>query len=206
MKPFDFVSKMPNMQTKPWIVQKYGGTSVGKFLDNITGSIIPEFLATYNVAIVCSARSGVSKSKGTTSLLLDAIHLATLEQSEETGFDGVIDLIKDEHIHAAREAVISGNDTTGILKELEMAIRKDCEQLRSFLKATQTLGEISERTQDRVIGVISDGVRVLESFKSQNSFSKHFQLRKIGHEVGLMQNMEMFSPQYVIDREVSRLS
>ena len=144
---------MPDIQSKPWIVQKYGGTSIGKFLDTITGSIIPEYLETCNVAIVCSARSGVSKSEGTTSLLLDAIRLATSEHSGNIGFDEVIDIIKNEHIQAAQQAVVTGLDADRILKELKLAISKDCEQLRSFLKATQTLGEISERTQDRVLAV-----------------------------------------------------
>lgn len=30
-----------NNPTLPWVVQKYGGTSVGKFLENIVGGIIP---------------------------------------------------------------------------------------------------------------------------------------------------------------------
>lgn len=141
------------MYSIAWIVQKYGGTSVGKFLDTITGSIVPEYLETYNVAIVCSARSGVSKSEGTTSLLLDAIRLATSEQSENIGFDEVIDAIKHEHIQAAQQAVVPGIDAEQILKDLTMTISKDCEQLRRFLKATRTLGEISERTQDRVLAV-----------------------------------------------------
>ena len=38
----------------PWVVQKYGGTSVGKFLPAIVESITPSYLATNRVAIVCS--------------------------------------------------------------------------------------------------------------------------------------------------------
>ncbi|KAL7418051.1 Aspartate/glutamate/uridylate kinase [Mrakia frigida] len=55
-----------------WIVQKYGGTSVGKFLDAITGNIIPSYLNQNRVVVVCSARSGTTKSNGTTNLLLKA--------------------------------------------------------------------------------------------------------------------------------------
>lgn len=55
----------------PWVVQKYGGTSVGKFLGNI-GSIAESYLPTHRVAIVCSARSGTTKALGTTNLLLKA--------------------------------------------------------------------------------------------------------------------------------------
>ncbi|KAM0749063.1 aspartate kinase [Meredithblackwellia eburnea MCA 4105] len=55
------------------VVQKYGGTSVGKFLKVIGQEIIPSYLDENNkVVIVCSARSGESKSTGTTNLLLRA--------------------------------------------------------------------------------------------------------------------------------------
>lgn len=140
------------MHSKPWVVQKYGGTSIGKLLNTITGSILPEYLQSYNVAVVCSARSGTSKSKGTTSLLLDAIRLATSNKTETAVFDQVIDTIKDEHLQAACSAITS-EDSGDTLKALRTSIQKDCEQLRSFLKATWTLGEISERTQDRVLSV-----------------------------------------------------
>jgi aspartate kinase len=149
--------KRPSMDTvKPWVVQKYGGTSIGKLLETITGTIIPSFLQTYNVAVVCSARSGTSKSKGTTSLLLEAIHYATSKETTCTELDRVIDIIKEEHLIAAR-AIGSERNGPEIQDlpqgDLEATIRDDCEQLRSFLRATWTVGEISERTQDRVLAV-----------------------------------------------------
>ncbi|KAI0698046.1 aspartate kinase [Cerioporus squamosus] len=55
-----------------WLVQKYGGTSVGKFATKIAEEIIPEYLDQHKVAIVCSARSGSTKALGTTNLLLRA--------------------------------------------------------------------------------------------------------------------------------------
>ncbi len=58
--------------SRPWIVQKYGGTSVGKFLSTIAQAIVPQYLQGHNVAIVCSARSGQTKALGTTNLLLQA--------------------------------------------------------------------------------------------------------------------------------------
>lgn len=62
----------PPESEKPWIVQKYGGTSIGKFLDAIVDDIVPAYLPTNRVAIVCSARSGQTKALGTTNLLLQA--------------------------------------------------------------------------------------------------------------------------------------
>ncbi|SCV70019.1 BQ2448_1413 [Microbotryum intermedium] len=66
-------SSVRNPIDKPWVIQKYGGTSLGKFIDNITMQIIPSYIESGNrVAVVCSARSGESKSTGTTNLLLRA--------------------------------------------------------------------------------------------------------------------------------------
>ncbi|WWD19710.1 hypothetical protein CI109_104174 [Kwoniella shandongensis] len=56
----------------PWVVQKYGGTSVGKSLDSIT-KIVESYIANNSrVALVCSARSSHTKALGTTNLLLQA--------------------------------------------------------------------------------------------------------------------------------------
>ncbi|KDN43193.1 aspartate kinase [Tilletiaria anomala UBC 951] len=66
-----------------WIVQKYGGTSVGKFLSTIASVIAPHYLQTHKVAIVCSARSGQTKALGTTNLLLKAAKEA-LEGGQQT--------------------------------------------------------------------------------------------------------------------------
>ncbi|KAH9932181.1 Aspartate/glutamate/uridylate kinase [Fomitopsis serialis] len=55
-----------------WLVQKFGGTSVGKFATKIAEDIIAEYIDQHKVAIVCSARSGSTKALGTTNLLLRA--------------------------------------------------------------------------------------------------------------------------------------
>lgn len=140
---------MDESTTPPlWIVQKYGGTSLGKFLDAITGSIVPTYRSTHKVAVVCSARSSTNKSKGTTSLLLDAINCATSSETSTTGLNAVIDTLKADHLEAARYAV--GNDIE-CFKQLCTDIDDDCEKLRKFLNAAWTVGEISDRTQDRAL-------------------------------------------------------
>ncbi|KAF8067803.1 Aspartate/glutamate/uridylate kinase [Lyophyllum atratum] len=53
-----------------WLVQKFGGTSVGKFAVKIAEDIISNYIDQHKVAIVCSARSGSTKALGTTNLLL----------------------------------------------------------------------------------------------------------------------------------------
>ena len=140
---------------RPWIVQKYGGTSIGKLLDTITGIIVPKYLSTCRVAIVCSARSGTTKSLGTTSLLLEAIRCATSSETSTIELDKVIDTIKDEHIIAARNAIpkVSSQEGPRILETLLEDIEGDCKMLRSFLKATWTVGEVTDRTKDRVLSV-----------------------------------------------------
>lgn len=73
-----------------WLVQKFGGTSVGKFAVQIAKNIIlcvhasscpctdklilgdRNYIDQHKIAIVCSARSGSTKALGTTNLLLKA--------------------------------------------------------------------------------------------------------------------------------------
>ncbi|KAG9223991.1 hypothetical protein CCMSSC00406_0004393 [Pleurotus cornucopiae] len=55
-----------------WLIQKFGGTSVGKFPVQIASNIVPNYIDKYKVVVVCSARSGSTKALGTTNLLLRA--------------------------------------------------------------------------------------------------------------------------------------
>ena len=137
------------VQDRPWIVQKYGGTSIGKLLETITGTLIPNFLSTSRVLVVCSARSGTIKCKGTTSLLLEAIRCATSSETSTTELDQVINIIRDEHLQAACDSIDEQSIRQGLFNDIE----DDCEKLRSFLKATWTVGEVTDRTEDRVLAV-----------------------------------------------------
>ncbi|KAH9179017.1 aspartate kinase [Lactarius sanguifluus] len=169
-----------------WVVQKYGGTSVGKFAAQIAENIVPDYLDRYKLAIVCSARSGSTKSLGTTNLLLRAAsealqrapqvrsplqsgaatpsyisrgsrtgsppHIADLladqHTNEVSSFNKTVDLIRSEHITAARGCV-KGKEN---LSELEADIDRDCENLRAFLFAAQVIDEISPRSKDSIVG------------------------------------------------------
>ncbi|SJX60936.1 probable HOM3-L-aspartate 4-P-transferase [Sporisorium reilianum f. sp. reilianum] len=79
MPPTTHLRGPPDDPAADWIIQKYGGTSVGKFLDTIAQQIVPSYLAGSKVAIVCSARSGQTKALGTTNLLLQAANEALEE-------------------------------------------------------------------------------------------------------------------------------
>lgn len=131
----------------PWIVQKYGGTSVGKFLNDIADTIVPTYLKTNRVAIVCSARSGETKEKGTTNRLLRAAEEALIEGSNE--HLNIVKEIRDDHINAARSFVKNPE----ILKELEDRLEKECLRLKSFLEAAEIIDEISPRSRDIIVGM-----------------------------------------------------
>ncbi|KAF8906784.1 Aspartate/glutamate/uridylate kinase [Gymnopilus junonius] len=204
-----------------WLVQKFGGTSVGKFAVKIAEDVVANYIDNHKVAIVCSARSGSTKALGTTNLLLRAASealqrtksasssvsgtttpitrglfgagggastngnasdhspprspetkprsrpspspspaphsvfgftpLNEAQQSAETlpEFYYTVDLIRQEHITAARSAI----QDRDILKELEEEIERDCEWLRSFLYAAKIIDEISPRSRDNIIGM-----------------------------------------------------
>ncbi|KAG5645489.1 hypothetical protein DXG03_005897 [Asterophora parasitica] len=70
-----------------WLVQKFGGTSVGKFAVKIAEDIVANYIDQHKVAIVCSARSGSTKALGTTNLLLRSAS-QTLKQRRKSSASG----------------------------------------------------------------------------------------------------------------------
>ncbi|KAI9307430.1 Aspartate/glutamate/uridylate kinase [Cunninghamella echinulata] len=138
------IGNKPNL---PWIVQKYGGTSVGKFIDTIAKTIIPSYLEKNRVILVCSARSGETKEKGTTNRLLRAAKEAIIDGSD-IHFDIVKDITED-HLQTARQHIKNPD----ILKSLETQLEKDCRRLKSFLQAAEIIEEISPRSKDVIIGI-----------------------------------------------------
>ncbi|EDR00958.1 uncharacterized protein LACBIDRAFT_255050 [Laccaria bicolor S238N-H82] len=179
------------MSDTPWLVQKYGGTSVGKFAVKIAKDIVSTYIDDYKVAIVCSARSGSTKALGTTNLLLRASSEALTRPTKSNGISGggaitpitqsilnmslghsrssssgtgspqstsstsepefykTVDLLRDEHIFAARSSIRD----PAILQELEDEIERDCEWLRNFLFAAKIIDEISPRSRDNIVGL-----------------------------------------------------
>ncbi|PPQ88571.1 hypothetical protein CVT25_009951 [Psilocybe cyanescens] len=202
-----------------WLVQKFGGTSVGKFAVKIAEDVVSNYIDDNKVAIVCSARSGSTKALGTTNLLLRAASEALRRvksagssasgvatpisrglfgvglsngngsdhsqspptsptqkqrsrsssishtpqslfgftplteqqppQESQPEFHITVDIIRKEHITAARSSIRNQH----ILKELEEEIDRDCEWLRSFLFAAKIIDEISPRSRDNIIGL-----------------------------------------------------
>ncbi|GLB39135.1 putative aspartate kinase [Lyophyllum shimeji] len=190
-----------------WLVQKFGGTSVGKFAVKIARDIVSNYIDQHKVAIVCSARSGTTKALGTTNLLLksasqtlqgrrkslsngrsgattpvtkglfgvgcDGSHSPPLSPQQRgrvtppssftaltplatplaghtpPEFNATVDIIRDEHVIAAKASVRDPE----ILDELLQEIEADCDWLRNFLFAAQIIDEISPRSQDSIVGL-----------------------------------------------------
>ncbi|KAG9294666.1 hypothetical protein G9A89_008145 [Geosiphon pyriformis] len=138
---------LSNKENLPWVVQKFGGTSVGKFLETITETIVKFYLKTNRVLLVCSARSGETKSKGTTNRLLKAAEDA-LKPGSKSHFQ-IVEEIYQDHILYARRVIKSPE----ILSDLDQDLRLDCAKLKSFLDAAQIIEEISPRSKDIIVGV-----------------------------------------------------
>ncbi|KAL8404158.1 hypothetical protein RB594_009137 [Gaeumannomyces avenae] len=139
-----------------WVVQKFGGTSVGKFPEKIAEDIVRPYLKSNNkLVVVCSARSSGKKATGTTSRLLEVFRrLKALEPSPEPIQSELIDEAKriiqdicDDHV-AAAEAVLQDADLRAALcKE----IRDECSELAEYIVAAKRFHlEVNGRSKDRV--------------------------------------------------------
>ncbi|WFD20850.1 aspartate kinase [Malassezia caprae] len=162
-----------------WVVQKYGGTSVGKFLTTIVDSITPSYLQTNRVVIVCSARSGQTKALGTTNLLLQASQEAMLSPCTPlTNSAGSTPLSSSFHgcslsssqlssqiegaptFHATVDKIQQDHldaaaavNNVDLRKQLERDIVAECDGLREFLQAARILREVSPRSRDVIMGL-----------------------------------------------------
>lgn len=127
-----------SVDNRPWLVQKYGGTSLGKLTDAICGSIIPSYTEKHRLVVVCSALSGTLKAKGTTSLLLECIALSERGVDAQEQMINLIHLIRDNHVavldsifETQKQPSFEGYDIT------KTEIVRECESLKRFLIAAQ---------------------------------------------------------------------
>lgn len=148
-----------NPRGKPWIVQKFGGTSVGKCATNIAEQIVCKYVRNHRIAVVCSARSTGKKVEGTTSRLLEIYGLlesiTNVKESDAVHHDSLvyeysrmIQVIEDDHVKAAETHV----QDASIQAELIDVIRNECKELVEFrLAAERWHLEIDSRTKDRIV-------------------------------------------------------
>ena len=134
-------------QKTDWVIQKFGGTSVGKFPTQIVDEIIKFYSQglNHNVAVVCSARSSYTKAEGTTSRLLKCCDLA----SQEAEFNNVIEVISQDHIDNAERFIQDPVLQTKLIQDT----KKELDLIAKYLEASKVLGEVSTRTIDLVMSV-----------------------------------------------------
>jgi aspartate kinase len=127
---------------KPYVVQKFGGTSVGisERLSSIV-EIVRKTSCDFKPIVVVSAVSGTAKSSGTTSLLLQAAQAATSRDS----YDSCIENIFSQH-ESLIDAVLPGKSGT----EIKDRIREELDKAKNFLHAVSVIGEASPRSVDVV--------------------------------------------------------
>ncbi|KAJ5541979.1 hypothetical protein N7535_004397 [Penicillium sp. DV-2018c] len=128
-----------------WVVQKFGGTSVGKFALNIIEQVVQPSLVHNRVAVVCSARSSSTKAAGTTNRLLRAARDVENPNSQE--YLALVEAVRVEHVSVAQEELHSPE----LREQVIAGINGEIERVLKVLEAAQTLGEISARCVDKVI-------------------------------------------------------
>ncbi|KAG5290482.1 aspartokinase [Histoplasma capsulatum G186AR] len=129
-----------------WVVQKFGGTSVGKFAVDIVDRVIYPSTLTHRVAVVCSARSSSSKADGTTNRLLRAAREAG-GTMKSTYYVALVDAVRHEHVQVAQDLLRNPE----LKEQLINAIENECTHTLKILEAAQTLGEITAKCVDKVI-------------------------------------------------------
>ncbi|KAH7143384.1 putative aspartate kinase, partial [Dactylonectria macrodidyma] len=149
--------KPSGSHVQSWVVQKFGGTSIGKYPLNIVENVVKPATCHHRVVVVCSARSTSTKDVGTTNRLLQAYQHClgiSLERSNT-----LIQSIRADHISAAYGYIKNPKLITKLVQEIE----HQCEQVIQLLQATRTIGHGTSHIMDRVI---STGERLAASFLS----------------------------------------
>ncbi|KAH6715351.1 aspartate kinase-like protein [Leptodontidium sp. MPI-SDFR-AT-0119] len=142
-----------------WIVQKFGGTSVGKFAVNIAEDIVRASLKDNKIAVVCSARSTGKKVEGTTSRLLEVFGvLETVNSVKDiesvhyeslvAEYERLVAIICADHVHAARTYIRDESLQAALIKEIE----DECKEIVEYREAAQRWHlEIDGRSKDRIV-------------------------------------------------------
>ncbi|OBA28165.1 aspartate kinase [Hanseniaspora valbyensis NRRL Y-1626] len=147
---------MVHQEESNWIVQKFGGTSIGKFHDNIVNDIIKNYSQDQlkKVMVVCSARSTYNKEEGTTSRIMNICDLIqqsnlSLDATNESNVNELIRLIKDDHINNAKLNI----KDLELQKELIDVTIDEFKKIESYINASMILGEVSIRTKDLLLSL-----------------------------------------------------
>ncbi|KAK0940949.1 hypothetical protein LTR29_007507 [Friedmanniomyces endolithicus] len=145
------IDRRPHTQDKDlpgganWVVQKFGGTSVGKFAVKIAEDIVVAGLKDQRIAVVCSARSTGTKAEGTTNRLLRAAR-DVLAGSRK--YVGIVEALRVDHVQAGQDCI--GNSPK-ILKHYTESVNAECHELLKDLGGAHQLEEMTSGTMDKVM-------------------------------------------------------
>ncbi|CAL3966023.1 unnamed protein product [Diplocarpon coronariae] len=148
-----------NNSVEGWIVQKFGGTSVGKFPVNIAEDIVRAGLASNKIAVVCSARSTGKKVEGTTSRLLEIFGVLeavnAVKDTESVHYESLVaeyerlvQIVCEDHVLAARGHIRD----KGIQDSVARQIEDECKEIIEYRIAAERWHlEIDGRSKDRIV-------------------------------------------------------
>lgn len=132
-------------------VLKFGGTSVGTGERLVqVANVVRGVSATFKPIVVLSAMSGLTKSLGTTSRLLEAIDEILTPDSVK--YLQIVDEIEASHLKASKDA-LSSHACASILAALERDIKSECARLKLFMSATEIVDELSARSRDVIVSM-----------------------------------------------------
>ncbi|KAL9109498.1 MAG: hypothetical protein Q9227_005833 [Pyrenula ochraceoflavens] len=133
-----------------WIVQKFGGTCLGKCAASVS-DIIKSGLKTNRIAVVCSARSSRTKNEGTTTRLLRAAKIAGSVHGPKgpEEFAKVVQDIQDDHIQAANSSIGSSQ----LCRSYEEAVNIECQLLTRYLESVHQIREVSPRAENMIVSI-----------------------------------------------------
>ncbi|KAE9374581.1 aspartate kinase [Stipitochalara longipes BDJ] len=152
-------SRWKNDSKAGWVVQKFGGTSVGKFAVNIAEDIVRAGLKEHKIAVVCSARSTGKKVEGTTSRLLEIYgvlkEVNAVKDIESVRYESLVNeyerlvgVICADHIHAAKTQIRDESIRAELIKETE----GECNEIIDYRIAAERWHlEIDSRSKDRIV-------------------------------------------------------
>ena len=130
---------------KELIVQKFGGTSLGKHggMANVAG-IVKSQASRSKVVVVVSAVSSIDKKKGTTSKLMAAVK----EAHDKGAYAKIVDSILRDHL----EIIEAASMLESLKNNLKEQIQNHVDSLKRLLQAVEVIEEISPRTEDKIVG------------------------------------------------------
>ena len=126
-----------------YIVQKFGGTSLGKAERmQAVADIVRSSREHDRVIVALSAMSSYVKAEGTTSRLIEAADAALHKKD----FYRILDQLEAYHLDTTRQ-LITGAFQEQVVEQVDAELKA----LKSFLEAISVIGEISPRSHDVII-------------------------------------------------------